>query len=206
VAPRLDYILMDCDKSMFETVIPGNKVIRPINHWCFTNLDPVDRGENSIDRCPTFGVCQVCCSSGPTGRRCIKCDVHNLIYVCISIVLKDNKGEEITRMIDAQWILRIFEATHLDAQADRVQVTPTVDPWGCATIEWIKNRLTEKYQDMRANGKIMATDDEIKSRALRTARLIRRGLLKEDISSDCDYNFPLNQARVLGWRRYIHGR
>jgi hypothetical protein len=31
VAPRPDYILMDCNKSMFETVIPDNKVIRLIN-------------------------------------------------------------------------------------------------------------------------------------------------------------------------------
>jgi hypothetical protein len=128
-----------------------------------------------------------------------------MTYVCILIVLKDNKGEEITRMIDAQWISRIFEATHHDAQADRVQVTPTVDPWGYATMGWIKNRLTEKYQDMRANGKIMATDDEIKLRAIQMARLIQRGLLKEDKHSDCDYNFPLNQARVLDWERHIHG-
>jgi hypothetical protein len=71
---------------------------------------------------------------------------------------------------------------------------------------WVKNRLTEKYQAMRANGKMMATDNEIKSRAVRTARLIWRGLLKEDISGDCDYNFPLNQARVLGWKRYKHCR
>jgi hypothetical protein len=198
VTPRSDYILMDYNKSMFETVIPDNKVIRPINRQCYTNLDPVDWGENSIDRCLTYGVCQVCCSSRPTGRRCVKCDVHNLIYVCILIFLKDDKGEEITRMIDAQWISRMFEATHLNAQADRVQVTPTVYPWGCATMGWIENRLTKKYQDMRANGKIMATDDEIKSRAVQTARLIRRGRLKEDISSDCDYDFPLNQARVLG--------
>jgi hypothetical protein len=143
VAPRQDYILMDYVKSMFETVIPDNKVIRPINRWCYTNLDPVDWGENSIDRCPTYGVCRVCCSSRPTGRRCVKCEVHNVIW----IVLKDNKGEEIARMIDAQWTLRIFEATHLDAQAERVQTTPTVDPWGCVTMGWIKNRLTEKYPD-----------------------------------------------------------
>jgi hypothetical protein len=70
VAPRPDYILMDYNKSMFETLIPNNKVIRPINRQCYTNLDPVDWGENSIDRCPTYRVCQVCCSSGPTGRRC----------------------------------------------------------------------------------------------------------------------------------------
>jgi hypothetical protein len=90
----------------------------------------------------------------------------------MSIVLKDNKGEEITILIDAgQWILHIFEATHLDAQADKVQMTPTVDPWGCTTMGWIKNRLTEKYQDMRTNSKMMATDDKIKSRAVQTARL-----------------------------------
>jgi hypothetical protein len=172
VAPRLDYILMDYYENMLETVIPDNKVIRPINRWCYTNLDPMDCGENSIDRCPTYGVCRVCCSCGSTGRRCVKCGVQNVIYVCIWIVLKDNKGEEITRMIDARWISRIFEATHLDTQADKVQLTLTVDPWGCATMGWIKNRLTEKYQDMRANGKIMATDDEIKLRAVQTARLI----------------------------------
>jgi hypothetical protein len=203
VAPRLDYILMDYNKSMFETVIPDNKVIRPINRWCYTNLDPVDWGENSIDRCPTYGVRRVCCSSRPTGRCCVKCEVHKVIYACTSIVLKDNKGEEITRMIDAQWILLIFEATHLDAQADGVQVTPTVDPWGCATMGWIKNRLTEKYQDMRANGKMMATDDEIKSRAVRTARLIQRGLLKEDISSDCDYNFSIESGKSA-WLEKVH--
>jgi hypothetical protein len=204
VAPRPDYILMDYDESMFETVIPNDKVIRPINRWCYTNLDPVDWGENSMDRCPTYGVCQVCCSSGPTRRRCVKCETKNVIYVCMLIVLKDNKGEEITRMIDVQWILRIFQATHLDAQADRVQLTLTVDPWGCATMGWIKNRLTKKYQDMKANGKMMAVDDEIKTRAVQTARLIQRGLLKEDLSSDCDYDFLLNQARVLDWERHIY--
>jgi hypothetical protein len=88
------------------------------------------------------------------------------------IILKDNKGEEITRMIDAQWILRIFEATHLKAQANRVQITPSVDPWGYATVGWVKNRMTEKYQAMTANGEMIATDNKIKSRAVRTARLI----------------------------------
>jgi hypothetical protein len=43
---KTGYILMDYNKSMFETVIPGNKVIRPINCWCYTNLDPVDWGES----------------------------------------------------------------------------------------------------------------------------------------------------------------
>jgi hypothetical protein len=59
-----------------------------------------------------------------------KCEIDNVIYICMSIALKDDKGEEITGLIDAQWISRIFEATHLDAQANRVQMTPAVDPWG----------------------------------------------------------------------------
>jgi hypothetical protein len=34
------------------------------------------------------------------------------------------------------------------------------------------------------------------------ARLIQRGLLEEATSGD--YNFPLNQARVLDWEKYKH--
>jgi hypothetical protein len=197
---------MDYDESMGDVVIPNNKVIRPMNCRCYTNLDPMHWGENSIDGCPTYGVCRVCCGSGPTGRRCVICCVEDMLHVCMSIILKDDKGEEITRMIDAQWILHIFEATHLEAQANRVQMTPSLDPWGYATMGWVKNRMTEKYQAMKANEKMIATDDKIKSRAVHMARLIQRGLLKEGISGDCDYNFPLNQARVLDWERYKHCR
>jgi hypothetical protein len=71
-------------------------------------------------------------------------------------IIKNNRGEKITRMIDAQWILRIFETTHLNARANTVQVTPSIDPWGCATMEWVKNRMIEEYQDMKANGKMIA--------------------------------------------------
>jgi hypothetical protein len=57
VPPRPNYILLDNNKSMGDEVIPNDKVIRPMNRWCYTNLDPVHWGENSIDRCPTYGVC-----------------------------------------------------------------------------------------------------------------------------------------------------
>jgi hypothetical protein len=39
----------------------------------------------------------------------------------MQIKLKNNKGEEITRMVDAQWILGMMEATQLDALVNRVQ-------------------------------------------------------------------------------------
>jgi hypothetical protein len=70
------------------------------------------------------------------------------------IILKEGRGEEITRMIDAQWILHIFEAAHLEAQANRVQMT----------LGWVKNRMTKKYQTMKANGKMIAMDDKSKLR------------------------------------------
>jgi hypothetical protein len=113
--PRPKYVMMDYDKRMGDGVIPNNKVIRPINHWCYTTLDPAFWGENSIDRCPTYRTCRICCSSGPMGKH------EKLLYFCMQIKLKNNKGEEITRMLDAQWILRVMEATHLDALVNRVQ-------------------------------------------------------------------------------------
>jgi hypothetical protein len=65
----------------------------------------------------------------------------DVIYVCMLIVLKNDRGEEITRMVDVQWILRIFDATHIDARVDRVQVTHLTDPWGYTTMKWLKNRM-----------------------------------------------------------------
>jgi hypothetical protein len=105
---------MDYNESMGDGVIPNNKVLRPKNRWCYMILNPVFWGENSIDRCPTYGVCQVYCSSGPTGRFCQMCKNKDVIYICMSIILKNDRGEEITRMVDAQWISRIFEATDID--------------------------------------------------------------------------------------------
>jgi hypothetical protein len=90
------------EESMGDGLIPEDKVIRPMNPWCYTKLDPVfwgknsiDRcltyvfwGKNSIDRCLTYGVCQVCCSSGPTGWYCQICENKDVIYVCMLIILK----------------------------------------------------------------------------------------------------------------------
>jgi hypothetical protein len=85
-------------------VIPNNKVLRPKNCWCYTILDTVFWGENSIDRCLAYGVCRICCSSGPIGRYCKMYQKKDVRYVCMSITLKNNRGEEITRMVEAQRI------------------------------------------------------------------------------------------------------
>jgi hypothetical protein len=152
---RPKYILMDYDKSMGDGVIPKDKVIRPKNRWCYMILDPVFWGENSIDRCPTYRVCRVCCSSGPTERYCQVCQNEDVIYICMSIIFKNDRGEEITRMFDTQWISCIFEATHIDARVIRMQETHLIDKWGYTSIECLKNRVTEKYQDMKTRRLIM---------------------------------------------------
>jgi hypothetical protein len=60
--------------------------------------------------------------------------------------------------------------------------------------------MIKKYQDMRTRGQMIGTDDEIKSRAVQTVRLIQKGLLEEKKSGD--YDFPLHQARVLDPEKY----
>jgi hypothetical protein len=91
--------------------------------------------------------------------------------------------------------LRIFGATHIDAQVNRVQDTHLINPWGYTPMEWLKNRMIKKYQDMKTRGLMIGTDDEIKSRAVRMVRLIQKGLLEEENSGE--YDFPLDQVRVL---------
>jgi hypothetical protein len=69
-------------------------------------------------------------------------------------------------------------------------------------MEWLKNRVIKKYQDMKTCGLMIGTDNEIKSRAIQTVRLIQRGLLEEEKSGE--YDFSLNQVRVLDPRKFIY--
>jgi hypothetical protein len=90
---------------------------------------------------------------------------------------------------------RIFEATHIDAQVNRVQERHLIDQWGYTPTEWLKNRMIKKYHGMRMCGFMTGTDNEIKSKAIQTVRLIRRGFLDEEKSGE--YDFPLNPVRVM---------
>jgi hypothetical protein len=90
----------------------------------------------------------------------------------MSIKFKNNKGEEITRMVEAQCILHIFEATHIDALVNRVQERHLIDTWGSTPMEWLKNKVIKKYHDMKTLGLMTGTDNKIKSKAIRMARLI----------------------------------
>jgi hypothetical protein len=93
-----------------------------------------------------------------------------------------------------------MEATHMDALVNRVQEQLIFNTWGGATMEWLKNTVIKKYHGMRTCGLMTGTDDEIKLKAVQTARLILRGLLEEKDSGD--YDFLLNQVRILDPTRF----
>jgi hypothetical protein len=118
------------------------------------------------------------------------------------IILKNNKGGEITRMIDPQWILRIFEAIHIDSRVNRVQETHLMDQWGYTPFAWLKNRMIKKYHNMSFCGLVTGTDNEVRLKAIQTVRLICRGFLEEEKGGE--YDFPLNQVRVLDLEKFLY--
>jgi hypothetical protein len=118
----------------------------------------------------------------------------------MQIEVKNDKGEEITIMIGAQWILHVMEATHLDALVKRVQDKHELPTTLFIKMEWVKNRAIENYCDMRAHGYQMDTDEEIRSLAVQMAKEAQQGLLQESGIGDC--NFMSNLVRVFDVRRF----
>jgi hypothetical protein len=96
--------------------------------------------------------------------HCQFCKIENKIYLCMQIKVNNDKGEEITRIFDVQWILHEMEATHLDAGLNQVQERHEWLLMTFITLEWVKNKAIEKYCEMRAHGYQMDTDKEIMTR------------------------------------------
>jgi hypothetical protein len=69
-------------------------------------------------------------------------------------------------------------------------------------MDWLKKKVIKKYHNLRTCGLMTGTDNEIKSKAIRTARLIRKGFLEE--KGSLDYDFPLNQVRVLDLTGFLY--
>jgi hypothetical protein len=89
------YIMRGYTDNMKGKKIPDNMVVKP-----FTSIDGEDWAMKSTDRCPRYAVCKACASSGPAGMH----------------------GEK--KWIDAEWISRMCEMTHLEAGAHRTQTYP----------------------------------------------------------------------------------
>jgi hypothetical protein len=67
------YIMRGYTDDMKGTNIPDNMVVKPMNRRYITEQDGKDWAMKSMDRCPTYGLCKECASSGPTGMPCQLC-------------------------------------------------------------------------------------------------------------------------------------
>jgi hypothetical protein len=65
-----------------------------------------------------------------------------------------------------------------------VQETHLINQWGNTPMDWLKNKVINKYHNMRTRGLMTGTDNEIKLKAIRMTRLIQKGFLIEEGSGD----------------------
>jgi hypothetical protein len=76
------YIVAEYDDKMEGKMIPDDLVIRA-NNGCWFTQNKIDNFElKSTPRCPTYGVCSYCFSSGPVHMLCQKCKMERQRY-CI---------------------------------------------------------------------------------------------------------------------------
>jgi hypothetical protein len=80
--------------------------------------------------------------------------------------------------------------------------THLMDQWGDMPFAWLKNRIIKKYHNMRFCGLATGMDNEVRLKAIQAVRLICQGFLKEEKGGE--YDFPLNQVRVLDPKKFIY--
>jgi hypothetical protein len=106
------YIVVEYDDKMEGKVIPDNQVVRANNRRWFTPNEVVNFELKSTPRCPTYGGCSQCFGSGPVHMLCQKCKRKDQQYI---IAKKNGK------ILDPEWVLQLFRASHLDVKADKTQ-------------------------------------------------------------------------------------
>jgi hypothetical protein len=114
------YIMRGYTDDMKGTKIPDIMVVKPMNGRYITERDGEDWPMKSTDRCPTYGLCKECASSGPAGMHCQLCKDKQVYYKCPWM----GGMSEPRKWIDAEWISRMVKMTHVEAGADRIQTYP----------------------------------------------------------------------------------
>lgn len=142
-----EYIIRGYMDDMAGLVIPDNWVVKADNgrYWQFERSD---LGAKSTNHCPTYGNCFDCFSSGPTGLHCQNCRVPNRYY---HVMLYEEK------ILDATWLSRLFEATHMQAMADRTWNRRRVPTFSLRDRAIIR-RLEYKYLDRQDSALLIKQD------------------------------------------------
>ena len=112
------YVVVNFTDEMKGKVITDEETVRAPNGRWWRDEDFSILQEKSMLRCPTYGTCDCCMSSGPMNGYCRYCRSTGYSYKQLEAEIY---GE--WRMIDAEWISHRFRATHLPAMADREVVT-----------------------------------------------------------------------------------
>jgi hypothetical protein len=117
------YIVREFKEEMRGKKIPDDMVVKAANGRWFTKQEVTDFVLKSTPRCPTYGVCSHCFSSGPVHMLCQKCKTEGHRYFIPRI------GEGCGKFLDAEWMSRFFGTTHVDMRADKTQRWYTQQIW-----------------------------------------------------------------------------
>jgi hypothetical protein len=108
------YVMPNFRQELLGKLLPEEATSRaPNGRWWRVQDFPLMR-QKSMLRCPTYGNCDRCFSSGPMNGYCRECVMRGQYYALVRV---DVEGE--LRMVDAEWISRFFGRSHLPAMADR---------------------------------------------------------------------------------------
>jgi hypothetical protein len=143
------YIGREFKEEMRGKKIPDDMVVKAANGRWFTKPEINDFVLKSTPRCPTYGVCSVCFSSGPVHMLCQKCKEEGHRYFIQRI------DGVCGKFLDAEWISRFFGTTHVDVRADKTQKWPTQKIWDLSrnSIEayirnvWPARKLLREYNE-----------------------------------------------------------
>jgi hypothetical protein len=117
------YIVREFKEDMRGKKIPDDMVVRAANGRWFTRQEVFDFELKSTPRCPTYGVCSHCFSSGPVHMLCQKCKTEGHRYFIPRI------DGVCGKYLDAEWISRFFGTSHVDVRADKTQKWHTQKIW-----------------------------------------------------------------------------
>ena len=107
------YVVVNFTDQMIGQVITDEETVRAPNGKWWRKEDFHLQQNKSMLRCPTYGTCNSCMSSGPMNGYCRYCNESGCTYK----QMVRNYGGSV--MVDAEWISHRFRATHLPAMADR---------------------------------------------------------------------------------------
>jgi hypothetical protein len=177
------YIVRGYTEEQKGQMIRGEDVVRPENHMWSGGRGGEHYGAMSTRRCPTYGTCDFCYSSGPVGKFCSNCNPDgkkiekpDKLYSVMKATRSITGGsKEEMIVLDSQWLSELAGGKHEDARADRTIPTGSVgEPINLFSI--IAFELATK-RNLKSSG--LVHDEELRAEYVRRYIAYKRGLRTE---------------------------